>query len=581
MATDLTALKAASPMEEASGCIQLRLIAPVRMGLGTRSIIPRPQPAPGALAAREQAVAEAEAAVPSKRTRVRGLKSRCGCLTCKARRVKCDEGLPTCARCERANLPCEGYALRQRSDGPGRKIGALLALAPQPAALVESPKPSPNGSPLSRTLTGLPVIEGADVAYFDLFRHRVAAELAAGYYTELWSIAVSEGLHDGCIRDSILAIGALAQAISSAGERDTTKGVTGHPSAPVSWSHQHPVNEHHRNSLLHHLRAISGFRAFIGNSTVLVQPRKVFIMTLLLIVYEMLQGHTSGVDNILNCGMAVFRNSITLFHGTQTAKTEMEDIEHALPRLAIMGLFTHRLNSAWPYLQHLRAQPDFKFPKPGVDPISKVFAHWGRFYTLAVTSLCQTAHHGKFTAFRVNARQANFLRGLREWKSILEQYFNHSDSSPEDKRALHLTMLHWDVVWISISCSLDLTGVAFDSFTTHFRDLLRGSVQFIQEGVASDALRLIMFGEGILMPLLCIVTCCRDHDLRMTAATVAYQIPWQEGTWDTRVVLLAHLGAVLMEESGRDEDGWIPPVSRWYWRGGQTRMGSLLPEFWT
>ncbi len=50
------------------------------------------------------------------------------------------------------------------------------------------------------------------------------------------------------------------------------------------------------------------------------------------------------------------------------------------------------------------------------------------------------------------------------------------------------------------------------------------------------------------MPLLCVVTCCRSHDLRMTAAAVAYELPWQEGTWDTKVVLLGQLGSVLMEE---------------------------------
>ncbi|KAM5347381.1 hypothetical protein ACJ41O_010386 [Fusarium nematophilum] len=542
------------------------------MASGVRPIIPRPlrpQPATGA---HEQPIADE---VPPKRRRTGRPKSRSGCLTCKSRRVKCDERLPTCARCEKAKVVCEGYAIRRRpSDKTSRKIGALQALAPRP--LDPSPKDlcalQLAGSRLPRTLSGMPVIEGPDVVYFDLFRYRVATDLAAGYYTELWSTAISEGLYDGYVRDSILAIGALAQAISYTDKHATTAA-----GRPTSWSHQRrPTNEHHRTSLQHHLRAVAGFRTFIGDSTVLAQPRKVFIMTLLLIVYEMLQGHVSGADRILNCGMAVFRNSITLFHDTEAKanKTEMEDIEHALPRLAVMGLFTHRFNSAWAYLHHLRVQPEFKFPKPGVDSLSKVFAYWGRFYTLAVTSLCQTAHES-FTAPKTTARQAKFLRGLRQWKSILEHYLEKSDTSPEDKRALQLTLLHWDVVWISISCSLDLSGVAFDAFTTRFRGLLCRSVQFIEGDLASDAPpRLMMFGEGILMPLLFIVTCCRDHDLRMAAATTAYRLPWQEGTWDTRVVLLAHLGGVLMEESGRDADGWIPPSSRWYWRGGQVEPGT-------
>ncbi|KAH7141969.1 hypothetical protein EDB81DRAFT_653517 [Dactylonectria macrodidyma] len=536
-----------------------------------------PRPAPGALAAREPiAKVEAEAGLQPKRRRIRGSTSRSGCQTCKARRVKCDEGLPTCGRCKKAKLECEGYAQRSSHPRTSRKIGASRALAPRPAASapVESFSPplkelcvlQQASSQLPRTLTGLPIIEGIDVMYFDLFRHRVAPELAAGYYHELWSTAISEGLQDGCVRDSIIAIGALAQAMSSVRDHQTF-------AHPVSWSHKHPVNEHHRTSLVHHLRAVTGFRAFIGNSQVLTLPRKVFIMTLLLIVYELLQGHIGGVDSILDCGMAVLRNSITLFHNTQAAKADIGDIEHALPRLAVMGLFTHQLHSRRAFLHHLRVQPEFKFPKPGVDPVAKVFAYWGRFYTLAVTSLCQTAHDGRCTTFNTNARQANFLRALRDWKPVLERYLNQSDSSPEEKRALRLTMLHWDVVWISFSCSLDPTGLAFDTFTVQFRHLFCHSVQFIQEELASETPRLMMFGEGILMPLFFIVTCCRDHDLRMAAAAVAYRLPWKESTWDNRFVLLAHLGSVMMEENGRDADGWIPPASRWHWRGGQTKSG--------
>ncbi|RJE25705.1 GAL4 [Aspergillus sclerotialis] len=37
-------------------------------------------------------------------------RSRTGCLTCRTRRVKCDERKPTCERCEFANVECAGYA---------------------------------------------------------------------------------------------------------------------------------------------------------------------------------------------------------------------------------------------------------------------------------------------------------------------------------------------------------------------------------------------------------------------------------------------------------------------------------------
>ncbi|KAK5996229.1 hypothetical protein PT974_04660 [Cladobotryum mycophilum] len=39
---------------------------------------------------------------------------RTGCLTCRTRRVKCDERKPTCERCEAANMECAGYAPKTR-----------------------------------------------------------------------------------------------------------------------------------------------------------------------------------------------------------------------------------------------------------------------------------------------------------------------------------------------------------------------------------------------------------------------------------------------------------------------------------
>ncbi|PYH48155.1 Zn(II)2Cys6 transcription factor domain-containing protein [Aspergillus saccharolyticus JOP 1030-1] len=46
---------------------------------------------------------------------------RTGCLTCRARRVKCDERRPSCLRCESANVECHGYEARRRIEIPHRR----------------------------------------------------------------------------------------------------------------------------------------------------------------------------------------------------------------------------------------------------------------------------------------------------------------------------------------------------------------------------------------------------------------------------------------------------------------------------
>ncbi|KAF4501980.1 C6 zinc finger domain [Fusarium agapanthi] len=48
--------------------------------------------------------------VSSKRKRMSRGQSSTGCITCRGRKVKCDETKPTCIRCHTARFKCEGYA---------------------------------------------------------------------------------------------------------------------------------------------------------------------------------------------------------------------------------------------------------------------------------------------------------------------------------------------------------------------------------------------------------------------------------------------------------------------------------------
>ncbi|KAH6611287.1 hypothetical protein Trco_001307 [Trichoderma cornu-damae] len=62
-------------------------------------------------------------------------RTRTGCLTCRARRVKCDERKPTRNRCTAANVECAGYAPKRRIDvrAPNRHRSASQSQQNSPA----------------------------------------------------------------------------------------------------------------------------------------------------------------------------------------------------------------------------------------------------------------------------------------------------------------------------------------------------------------------------------------------------------------------------------------------------------------
>lgn len=82
---------------------------------------------------------------PSERIVPRPARSKNGCLTCRRRKVRCDEHRPRCSHCERLNLQCmwrPAYA-----PTPWRFVGA------EPGRLSTANGPSPSSGQSAQSLT--------------------------------------------------------------------------------------------------------------------------------------------------------------------------------------------------------------------------------------------------------------------------------------------------------------------------------------------------------------------------------------------------------------------------------------------
>ncbi|KAJ0344979.1 hypothetical protein COL154_005696 [Colletotrichum chrysophilum] len=70
-------------------------------------------------------------------TRASKPKVRTGCITCKRRRVKCDEAKPTCHNCVKRKVPCEGYITEPRAPKTPPKQASR---SPRDAVVAISPR---------------------------------------------------------------------------------------------------------------------------------------------------------------------------------------------------------------------------------------------------------------------------------------------------------------------------------------------------------------------------------------------------------------------------------------------------------
>ncbi|CZR69450.1 uncharacterized protein PAC_19350 [Phialocephala subalpina] len=195
-----------------------------------------------------------------KRRRMSKPKSKNGCITCKVRRVKCDEGKPVCLRCCNFGMKCDGYSVRRSRQDPRQAVRPILP-SPSYSAVGMGSSTQRNGhpsikarqTPLTKTPSTIltiprrstlssisPSKEAQEVLkreslvlmhcpsanrfktqreylYHEFFRSNVAEQLSGFMPSTLWNQSVLQAAEaEPFILDAVVAIAAMNKIISGA-----------------------------------------------------------------------------------------------------------------------------------------------------------------------------------------------------------------------------------------------------------------------------------------------------------------------------------------------------------------------------
>ncbi|KAF5627811.1 transcriptional regulatory [Fusarium tjaetaba] len=229
-------------------------------------------------------------------------KVRSGCLTCKTRRVKCDEGKPACARCIRGDFVCDGY----ETQPPKLEIVPVSPTQVVPVKFL----------PLAPST--LPGLDGHSVPYLDAFRYHVAPELSGSFYMDFCEGTILTGVHqDDSIRQLVLALGALTLAIAD-DARDTKQSIVQAKPSPLKvWGPSSIKNRNHAASLKHYLKGVQGLRERLKLDPAHVSVRTMTVMTILMALFEILQGNHRSVDSILKSVTALLNEHLAQQRSTE------------------------------------------------------------------------------------------------------------------------------------------------------------------------------------------------------------------------------------------------------------------------
>ncbi|KAF5617971.1 transcriptional regulatory moc3 [Fusarium sp. NRRL 25303] len=142
-----------------------------------------------------------------KRKRVSKGQSSTGCISCRGRKVKCDETKPACIRCQTARFKCKGYASNFRMV-----TSASLATAALPAHFTIKPVPTHSSTHekearLTLSAASEPAIKHA-LASLNTVR-RVHAERGSSSTAEQMTASLQRGIQE--YTDSL---GALAMRLA-------------------------------------------------------------------------------------------------------------------------------------------------------------------------------------------------------------------------------------------------------------------------------------------------------------------------------------------------------------------------------
>ncbi|KAL5364929.1 hypothetical protein BJX96DRAFT_188195 [Aspergillus floccosus] len=222
-------------------------------------------------------------------------RGRTGCLTCRIRRIKCDEARPACSRCTSTGRSCDGYELESpiiRNHAMKRK--GKRPLQPQKLATdCSTSLISPNRPGLFPRLS-LPEGQG-----FAFFRQHTAYEIPGMFKSPHWEQLVLQLSHcEPCVLHAAVAVGIMHR---------NSKGRC------PSLQDRHMFDVGSPFAVRQYIKSINCLRKRLDGPSDSQCGQIALITSLLFISFEMLQGNRPGAMIHLQKGLRILCSSAPAF----------------------------------------------------------------------------------------------------------------------------------------------------------------------------------------------------------------------------------------------------------------------------
>lgn len=507
-------------------------------------------------------------------------KTRTGCVTCKIRRVKCDEAKPTCARCTSTGRVCDGYSeISPRAKTP---LGTV-------------------------SITSTLGLNANEMQAFDYFISTSGPRLAGSLDKDFWCGQLLQLCHaERFVLDAVLAISTLYQhpqylqrfSVNLEGDREMPKFErmqalqTGDPFG------NYTVDEHHASALRLYNRSIATLKVRLDSGN--VSPTLILLSSMLYIAIEIIRDNVFVALNLFSQSISLMPKAVE--HAKDDSLTAVLRI--MLARVAVTAAtFGHtQAMSTPPAFAGAATGESFASITDARTSLSAIMAECHTFIKNArdhdasidyarvedtitdqripgFVSFDEPSDIGEYNdanhatdsqhseevytdsqnpallslrtrLIMPHTYPADWLASMKyqERRSIdrLDQWrrtFNVMQTASEDKHpdaASHL-LLYYHVTRIWLSTRLAVAQAAFDAYTYDFEQIIHHAEVYI----LANADSIFTFEVGAIPPLYMTAVKCRIPSLRRKALQLLLKAPQKESIWGAATT--AQLAATLME----------------------------------
>ncbi|KAK2591277.1 hypothetical protein QQS21_011029 [Conoideocrella luteorostrata] len=456
-----------------------------------------------------------------------------GCITCKVRKIKCDETRPYCLRCLRTGRQCDGYPVTS-----------------QPSTI------------LSRAvMQAHPDFESqAEARAFDFYLKSSSAALSGDMDTELWCrMVIQLSIREPAVKHAALAISSLHRRVDMTYREDRQK--------------RQSLDVDERFALTQYGKAMQALRLWkpaAGDQDRATIP---LILCLLFVAIEFLRGDQESSQLHICQGrkiLAELREGDLPPHSSELLK------RHLVPMYRRLGLACY-LFTAVPvpipghFRDHIAAESENKHEITAFasidqarDELYSMLDELVQFVNMAGRAAHSATLPDRGTMrmsaemLSLKAQQTDLLARLAQWNAALATLSVTLPPAALPTTTMHLLRIHYHVAKTWIATALTPSELCYDEHLQSFSSVVTSSVVLIDamgKHPAKNTMLAFSFETELIAPLYWTCAKCRHPALRRAALKLLQREEMKtrrENHWSAEAMAALSACLISMEEGGQE-----------------------------